>query len=272
MKTKQVATKTDSDFEFFKDKQFNFDALSTPEDEKRLNLALESIPHKPQVEVAVGIRIKDKIRYMNIHFKNIYDKHKQLVNTIGYIEDITNLKYEERLKEDLRYKAEIDGLTGLYNARAAFEKISYQMTQSKCSYQVLCLMDLDNFKGINDTLGHSVGNKVLSDLAKVLKASFRSSDLIARIGGDEFLIYFETNDLSFIDKKFQSLVLKCTKTYEENKQKATVSASFGLSYKPKDGDTLDILFKKADTALYQVKRESKCGYRLYSQELEENNE
>ena len=130
----------------------------------------------------------------------------------------------------------------------------------------VAFLDLDNFKMINDTYGHEGGDQVLCRVADQLKTILRGSDIIARIGGDEFAILFPHigNDeiIQLIGNKILNIF---ENTVDLNGSSMRVTASFGFSVYPRDGDDIDSLLHKADKAMYAVKANHKDNYLIYKE-------
>ena len=124
------------------------------------------------------------------------------------------------------------------------------------------MLDLDYFKQINDTFGHQTGDRVLCDVAEKLRLSLRSNDLIGRLGGDEFIVFVRgaDNEDGFrrCAEKLNSVLMK---KYEENGKEVSISASIGIAV-AEQGTDFNELYKRADIALYEVKRCGRNGYRL----------
>ena len=157
-----------------------------------------------------------------------------------------------------------DPLTGLVN-RSAFDHLK-QILQARSGPVALLLVDVDNFKQINDGWGHDVGDKVLKEVARLLGESFRNTDCPARIGGDEFAVILpdmtpERREL--IERKVAGMNASLT---HPSQGLPPVSLSVGGAFSPQ-GFT-DDLYKKADLALYEVKEHGRCGCRFYSQDAE----
>ena len=191
------------------------------------------------------------------------------LSTIGLKEfkDVTksyNKMYEmgERRNKILLKNAEYDALTGILNRRA-YEQICTNSAKQKISIALL-LIDMDNFKHINDTYGHTGGDTALKALAEILKDTFRNGDFVARIGGDEFaaiLVNFKPEGFKIIEEKISYINNRLSKL--EGLEK--VSVSVGMAFSPV-GYT-EILYKNADKALYAVKESGKRGCRIYDDRL-----
>lgn len=163
--------------------------------------------------------------------------------------------YNIKLKESLRIQSIQDGLTGLYNRRYFEEFITKEMARAKrySNKFTVLLLDIDHFKTINDTYGHQAGDAVLCQVSNILRKDFRESDLIARWGGEEFILILSEASLDIAYTKAEKLrhfienhVIKM------NNEKLTVTVSIGIAIFDGEADK-DVLIKKADDALYQAK-------------------
>ncbi len=180
-----------------------------------------------------------------------------VVNYIGRI------KSAEKSK-NLQEKADTDLLTGLNNKLATERKIKEYMSQNPDSLGMMFLLDIDNFKKINDTMGHAFGDEVLRSLGKGIGADFRVTDIIGRTGGDEFTIFLKDlqNDENALKeaKKLENF-FKHFQVGEYVKYSAT--ASIGAAVFPTDGNDFETLYKSADQALYKAKRRGKNQLAFY---------
>ena len=215
----------------------------------------------------IEFRIKNKSHefiWISLFIKLIFDDradNKKLIKAVGKIKNINDLKREQ---EKLKVNAEIDLLTGLYNKITNQKLIDeYLSSEGKNKKSVLFAIDIDNFKGVNDNLGHLKGDKVLIDVANKLKKIFRKTDIIARFGGDEFMIFVKNiEDDNFIEVKAQEII-KNIKCEVENNKKCIISASVGVAIYPEAGIDFKNLYKNADDALYQAKKSGKDIWRLF---------
>ncbi|MBQ9557551.1 MAG: GGDEF domain-containing protein [Clostridia bacterium] len=178
-----------------------------------------------------------------------------------------NQMYEanKETKKKLVYEAIHDPLTGLYN-RQGYEELCSELN---IGTSALLIIDVDNFKSINDSFGHDVGDSILKPVADSIKKSFRAVDFACRIGGDEFaVIMMGTNadHAELIAEKVEKINSELQK-YIDDKQIAT-SVSVGVAF-GSEGMKYDELFKRADTALYQVKEHGKKGCAFYTVELDD---
>lgn len=183
------------------------------------------------------------------------------------INDIDQKKHKEL---ELKRRAEQDGLTGLYNAETSKAKITEAIMKNNLSdeKQIFILFDLDNYKLINDTFGHFYGDSVLVDVSNILKSKLRSNDIVGRLGGDEFVILLTNVNSDFdveklAERLMENLRKSLEKTYVQDGKKVKISGSIGFAIAPDDGVTFEMLYKKADKALYQVKKNGKNNFIRY---------
>lgn len=165
-------------------------------------------------------------------------------------------------KEELLLKSQTDGLTGLLNAITTEDLISKRLQSKKSNVtDALILVDCDSFKDINDTYGHLVGNQALVHVATNLKQYFTTTNILGRIGGDEFCVYLkDIPSAAFVRNTCQKLVNKIKKT----DKRVNISVSIGIALSS-NNESYEDLFKKADSALYQAKRKGKSSVVVYSE-------
>lgn len=161
-----------------------------------------------------------------------------------------------------------DALSGLLNRRAAelsIERFLASNTSSRCA---LMIIDIDKFKEVNDTLGHQWGDKVINECAQIIKGFFRSSDIVGRLGGDEFIIFITDiprNDWLF--NKATTIIKSGNRSISNGKETCPVSFSMGIAVSPDDAVTYDELYTCADEALYYSKRSGRGRYTKYKKDL-----
>ena len=194
------------------------------------------------------------------------DLNGQLLKIVG---DIANIDVEKRMMDSLRQKAERDPLTGLYD-KAAIQNLIEQhleavQSNEKCA---LLMIDIDDFKVVNNTMGHLFGDAVLSDLSASIQGETRSSDLVGRIGGDEFLVFLKNiPSAQTALQKSQRLLSAVQDLFREKKNKIAISCSIGISLFPAHGHNFRSLYQCADIALYQAKGKGKNTSCLYSEQM-----
>ena len=176
---------------------------------------------------------------------------------INEINDDELKKLIHKLIDDRNYLAtivNIDPLTGLYNRRI-LERIR------DCNIALMC--DIDNFKEINDTYGHDVGDYVIKNIASVLRENTRINDYVCRLGGDEFFVGFTNCEYDFIFERCEKIKQEISKRIKLPDKKVTIS--IGIAFN-KNNESISELMKKADDALYESKNNNKDTITLYEEE------
>jgi diguanylate cyclase (GGDEF)-like protein/PAS domain S-box-containing protein len=188
-------------------------------------------------------------------------------NGIAFIVDITERKL---LEEQILHMANHDALTGLPNRRLFRELMRLELAEAHRNHEKagLLFLDLDRFKEINDTLGHEAGDDLLKAVAGRLKSSIRESDIVARIGGDEFNVFF--NDVARpedITGLAQKMIDSLGEPILIAGHELHVTASIGISMYPDDSEEVDALFRYADIALYHAKERGRNTFQFYDHDL-----
>lgn len=209
------------------------------------------------------LRLKNKNdKFIWCRLTIIFDEKKSPIKALGKLENINAWKLEQ---ENLRINAQIDLLTGLYNKITAEKLIDeYLNGDGRNKISAIIAIDIDNFKSVNDNLGHLIGDKVLIEIAQKLKTLFRYTDIIGRFGGDEFVVFLK--DLSPGQKNFKKIandILNSLRAKIENNEHCKISASIGIAIYPKNGLNFQQLYKNADSALYHVKKSGKDSWKLF---------
>lgn len=168
-----------------------------------------------------------------------------------------NLNQES--KKRLEYAALHDKLTALYN-RAGYDMIMSGIDPAQCA---LMILDIDDFKGVNDSFGHKVGDRVLANVASVIKGAFRSDDAVCRLGGDEFAVVLHINGREFESALEQKVIAINKSLREPPNSLPPVSLSAGVAF-GEAADSQDTLYIHADKALYQVKQNGRNGCAFYT--------
>lgn len=179
-----------------------------------------------------------------------------------YLEDIDKQKKEELT---LKFNAEHDLMTRLYNKMTTVEKIKEFLAEegSKKDKHAFFMMDIDNFKKVNDQYGHPFGDMVLCDVAATLSSLFREGDIVGRMGGDEFGVFLKNiSSKEMVCKKAEEICKRLYKEYHKDEKTCIVSASIGVALYPLSGMAYEELFCSADSALYEAKEKGRNGYCL----------
>jgi len=185
------------------------------------------------------------------------------------VQTFSRLEHE---KKELYKLARTDNLSGLANRNQLNERLSWLISEhsrSKSEFALL-FVDLDNFKSVNDSLGHDIGDDLLRNVANLIQEVLRQYDIIARIGGDEFVIvlnhYKNTLELSHI---LQRILDRLSEIHIVQSHPVRVSGSIGVAFYPKDGADTTSLMKNADIAMYEAKKSGKNQYKFFTQALQQ---
>lgn len=218
-------------------------------------------PEQPEVAYDCRLRTGSEERWFHIIFRTTWSEEMmQCTGVMGKAMDI----HDSRVKtDDLERMASTDQLTGLLNHASTKKQVNAILAEHPAEKFALAIFDLDDFKAANDTFGHQFGDKVLVQTAKRLRRSIRSKDIAARVGGDEFLLFFEcgAEPEPTIRRIFSSLCGKCGDF--------TVSVSLGVALTETVGSDYEALFQAADKALYTVKRGGRGGYCFYDDGMQD---
>jgi diguanylate cyclase (GGDEF)-like protein len=186
------------------------------------------------------------------------------------LENFDRAEEKERAEERIRYLATHDSLTDLPNRNLFGQLLNFSIKAAE-RYQRKCavlFIDLDRFKIINDSLGHAAGDELLMEIARRLRSHVRASDVVARFGGDEFVVLInEITETSHAGKMARRLLLALSKPLTLAGQECRVTASIGISVYPDDGKDEHTLMKNADSAMYRAKSEGKNDVRFFSSEI-----
>jgi len=185
---------------------------------------------------------------------------EDLVNAFNEMSRQVHLRQTE-----LEYRALHDSLTSLPNRTLLLDRIEHDINISKRESQKLCLLilDLDDFKDVNDTLGHLAGDKLLVEVGARIKYALRDVDTVARIGGDEFSILLPHTEEAQAIVTCEKIIDSFTKTIDIEGIAVSISASIGIAQYPEHGEDVHILLRHADIAMYVAKR-NKLGFEIYN--------
>lgn len=270
----RIVTASRSFYEFFKVKpeetlgQFIYDLGDKQWDISKLRELLETI--LPQQTAFDNYEVEHD--FVTIGRRTLLLNARQIEREVGKekiillaIEDITERKkYEEKIQQ----MAFHDSLTGLPNRKLFSDRLGIVLAQAKRNKKKvgIVMLDLDNFKDVNDTLGHDVGDTLLKAVAERLSGTLRKSDTVARFGGDEFVLIFP--DMEVIEEAIQvvqKIIDRFNKPFLIDTHQLVVTTSIGIAVYPNDGMDEEILMKNADIAMYQAKQAGRARYQLYKE-------
>ncbi|MFT5170169.1 MAG: diguanylate cyclase (GGDEF)-like protein/PAS domain S-box-containing protein, partial [Candidatus Omnitrophota bacterium] len=200
---------------------------------------------------------------------SILAPNNSVTHFVAVQEDISLRKeYESRLVRQTNY----DELTGLPNRFLAFDRLQQAVTRSSRQKRKVAVMfiDLDQFKYVNDTLGHTAGDHLLIEVTQRLRVCVRDSDTIARLGGDEFLIILpDLQEDSHSEIVAQKIIDSFTESFDLEGNEVFITASIGISMYPTDGDDPHALLRNADIAMYRAKDISRNTFKYFTKEMNE---
>ncbi len=196
----------------------------------------------------------------------IQDPYSGHIRAYILLRDVTE---ETRAALDVKKQAETDGMTGLYNKTTTEALIGQRLSKTDGVACALLIADLDDLKTINDNLGHAQGDRALHLLADALRVQFRHTDIVGRIGGDEFAVFLDGGGN---EARLRSILLAFMRRLTVNRfgedGSVTLHASIGAAIGVTGKDTYESLFRRADKALYHVKRNGKSDFAVYTPEME----
>lgn len=218
------------------------------------------------IEVSLVNKFGDTLWYKTL-MTTIFDGSGKPVKVVGLLTDIDEQKRKLQSAEEIAMK---DPLTQLYNKTSTRDLIESYINSTQ-NQGVFMMLDIDNFKRVNDTLGHLYGDAVLSELARTLKSLFRDSDITGRIGGDEFVVFMtNVKETAVVQKKAESILNAFKQSFRKKGVEYGISCSIGISLYPWNGTTYEKLMQKADLSLYFSKSSGKNQYNFYSDSMDIN--
>jgi diguanylate cyclase (GGDEF)-like protein/PAS domain S-box-containing protein len=188
----------------------------------------------------------------------------------GTLQDITDLKHDE---ETLRVQARTDPLTGLMNRDAILGELEARMRDATLADVAVLYIDLDRFKTVNDVLGHNAGDQLLTTAARRIARAVGTEGLIARFGGDEFLVVCSFADDAMRPERIADAILDAFgDSFRFEKEEFAITASIGIARAPEHGDRVQTLIQNADAAMYDSKRRTRNGRQAFTPALAQSQE
>jgi len=220
----------------------------------------------PFRDLVVPVVIDGEERSWMLTGKPIVDKSGRFVGYHGVGSDVTVMR---RSQEQIASLARHDSLTRLPNRVLFNEMLHLGCTRSKEEGLALLCLDLDDFKSVNDTMGHATGDGILIAVSERLRSCLRDVDIAARLGGDEFAIILKTQDIEEVASVARRICERVSRPYHFDGRLVEIGVSIGVALAPRDGDTPHLLMKKADLALYRAKADGRAIWRLYDVQMDE---
>ena len=241
-----------------------------PDDRFRVEAALGHHLEKKAAQYDLEYRARSEngdYVWLHARGKLLYDDADQPTRVIGALTDISDRKQRD---EQIYRMAYYDQLTSLPNRRR-LEQLLDEKGLPHNSEGALLFIDLDNFKLINDSAGHACGDELIASAARQLENAVGHSHILARVGGDEFIVMLAgISQRAFIDTFVQRLINLFQAPFVCRGQHFYLSASIGIALFPQDGNTLEDLLKKADNALHRAKDDGRSHYRFFEQSMHDS--
>lgn len=199
-------------------------------------------------------------QWVSIQGRTLKEPNGQAVKVVGRIYSVDSRKRQElKLLDDTKR----DSMTKLFNKIYMEEQIGTLLEEEQ-KLSAFLMIDVDNFKRMNDTLGHLLGDEILLHAVNKIRSSFRTQDLIGRVGGDEFLVFmYDIDNVQVAEARAESLCESLSQIYVGEGQEVGISVSIGIALSPVHGNTYKELFQKADQAMYYSKKKGKGRYTVY---------
>ncbi|MEG2072621.1 MAG: diguanylate cyclase [Oscillospiraceae bacterium] len=242
--------------------------LVAPEDEEQCLATYQRIEDGEHFSTG-EFRIKKSngdFLWCRVSITAIVDADNRLCRAVGVITDIDR---DKRELYEATEQAQRDAMTGLYN-KTTTEQLIDRRLKSPIKLAALLTVDLDNFKDVNDTLGHASGDMALIEVANQLTRLFRATDIVGRVGGDEFLVFVEgLGQGEILLQKLNEISRVFNWSFRKNDLVYSLSCSIGVALFPENGASCGELYKRADAALYYAKRNGKNQFAIYNEEMQE---
>ncbi|WP_337019020.1 putative bifunctional diguanylate cyclase/phosphodiesterase [Oceanobacillus massiliensis] len=203
-----------------------------------------------------------EIRWVEDRGTPVFNKQGEVTKVEGVIFDVTSHKKTEEKMNDMAYK---DTLTELPN-RNWFQEYLTSIVDKRLPAAIM-FIDFDNFKRVNDTLGHRAGDSLLKQMAARLQSCIRKEDIVSRQNGDEFLVLLETDNIAEIKRIAEKIIRKMNHPYKLKGTEILSTPSIGISLFPESGHTAESLIEMADFAMYLAKKSGKNTYQFYNDQL-----
>lgn len=199
------------------------------------------------------------LKYLEITSYPFFDENHKVLEVQGIARDITK---EHEAQKRLYHLSNHDSLTGITNRHSLYNQLDFIIADSKRNHKAFALLyiDLDEFKNVNDTFGHEIGDLLLKEVTARIKKEIRQNDIFARVGGDEFIVVLTDVASSFVSKIAKIILDTLKADFILNNKKINISVSIGIATYPENGEDINTLLKNADSAMYKVKNSGKNNF------------
>ena len=221
------------------------------------------------LDITARKKVENELRQARADLEKLVAvRTQELSRTVQALEN--KAREQQAAEAHIQHLAHYDPLTGLPNRSLLHDRSRGALSHARRNGEPVALMflDLDHFKNINDSLGHSVGDEVLLALAYRLKAVVREQDTVARLGGDEFVLLLPDTDAKGAANVADKLLQTALRPIQVGQHELTVTPSIGIALYPKDGTDLDSLSRSADAAMYHAKGDGRNSYRFFTAEIQ----
>ncbi|CAN5493676.1 hypothetical protein BH11PSE11_BH11PSE11_30310 [soil metagenome] len=218
-------------------------------------------------DIEYRVVVDGQTRWLKERAQLYRDADGNPLDAIGSVQDITERKHAE---EHIRRLGHFDSLTGLPNRTLLADRFNHDlsMAQRNSGNLALLFIDLDHFKNVNDSLGHRIGDALLMEVAKRMKAVVREEDTISRQGGDEFVIVLPGIAADGAAHAAEKLLLTASQPYSIEGHELNITPSIGIAIYPTDGADFDALAQRADAAMYRAKSAGRNSFRFFTAEMQ----
>ncbi len=205
-------------------------------------------------------------RAVQVSWVLLRDDQGAALQSICFFRDLTEKHAAQQRIETLAYR---DVLTGLPNRLLLTQRVDFalRMAERNGGNFAVLFLDLDRFKNINDSMGHTFGDRVLVEVADRIKMCLRDVDTLCRLGGDEFVVFLQEADAHGAEIGAQRILEALSRPFQIEEMSFSVGCSIGVALYPEDGKTLDALIQFADTAMYRVKEHGRGNFRFYQPQM-----
>lgn len=241
------------------------------QDGKSRNVSLDVVLNKGSKlefeSVSIIVSKDGKEYFISGNITPIWNEVDEIVGTVSAIKDITELKRNEKKIYNMEY---FDSITGLPNKMLFLDRLNVGLANARrsCTKLAVIVLDLDNFKTINDTLSHAFGDRILMQIAEKIKGLLREADTVARFGGDEFIILQPgLKDITDITRVADRIIESFRSPWILEGREYYITASMGIAIYPNDGLDESTLVKNADIAMYRAKDKGKNNYEMFMESM-----
>ncbi|MBI3223266.1 MAG: EAL domain-containing protein [Nitrosomonadales bacterium] len=241
-----------------------------PEDREPALKKMQDFLNSTQQDYENEFRMRHRdgsYRWILVRGNKLIDGNGKAIRLTGTHVDISSRKQDEQHIQQL---ANYDTLTGLPNRLLLNDRVEQAIISAQRSHSRVAVLfvDLDHFKNINDTLGHRIGDGLLVEVGKRLRASVRDQDTVSRMGGDEFVLVLQDSAADGVAHVATKLLSSLAQPYRIDQHELVAPPSIGIAMYPDDGTDFDTLYQHADVAMYRAKQDGRNNFRFFTQEMQ----